>query len=119
MPSEHRAYAEWSPARFIQWAAKIGEATARLVEKLLATRTYPEQSYRSCMGIIHLERDYQRERVEAAAQRALKYNTCSYRSMKTILATGLDQQRDTGEQTSGQLSLPWHQNIRGKEYYQQ
>jgi transposase len=119
MPSEHRAYAEWSPARFIQWATKIGEATARLVEKILATRTYPEQAYRSCMGIIRLERDYKRERVEAAAKRALQFNTCSYRSMKTILATGLDQQRDIGEQTSGQLSLPLHQNIRGKEYYQQ
>jgi transposase len=118
MPSEHRAYAEWSPERFIQWAGKIGDSTARLIEKILATRSYPEQAFHSCMGIIHLERDYQRERVEAAAQRALKFNTCSYRSMKAILASGLDQQRNTEEQTSEQLRLPLHQNIRGQEYYQ-
>ncbi len=117
MPSEHRSYAEWSPARFIQWAGKIGEATAQLVEKILSTRTYPEQAYRSCLGIIHLERDYERERVEAAAKRALKFNTCSYRSMKTILSTGLDLRRDTGEQ-SVQMMLPLHQNIRGQKYYQ-
>lgn len=117
MPSEHRFYAEWNPARFIQWAGKIGESTAKVVEKILSTRSYPEQAYRSCMGIIHLERDYEKERVEAAAQRALKFNTCSYRSMKTILSTGLDRRRDAGE-PSVQMRLPSHQNIRGQEYYQ-
>jgi hypothetical protein len=71
------------------------------------------------MGIIQLGRSYEPERVEAAAQRALKYNTCSYRSMKAILSGGLDQRQDTPEQRSGQLSLSLHQNIRGPEYYQQ
>jgi len=118
MPPKHRAYAEWSPARFIQWAGKIGEATAHLVEQVLAGRAYQEQAFRSCMGIIQLGRSYEPERVEAAAQRALKYNTFSYRSMKAILSSGLDQRRDTPEPRSGQLSLPLHQNIRGKEYYQ-
>ena len=69
------------------------------------------------MGIIQLGRSYGPERVEAAAQRALKYKTFSYRSMKAILSSGLDQRQDTPEQRSGQLSLPLHQNIRGPEYY--
>jgi transposase len=116
MPSAHRFYAEWNPDRFIQWAGKIGEATAAVVEKILSSRTYPEQAYRSCLGIIRLERDYEKERIEAAARRALKFNTCSYRSMKTILSTGLDQRRDVGE-PSIQLMLPAHQNICGQEYY--
>ena len=119
MPPNHRAYAEWSPDRFIQWAGKIGESTAHLVEQVLAGRSYQEQAFRSCMGIIQLGRSYEPERVEAAAQRALKYNTCSYRSMKAILSGGLDQRQDTPEQRSGQLSLSLHQNIRGPEYYQQ
>ena len=118
MPERHRAYAEWSPARFIQWAGKIGEATARLVEQVLAGRIYQEQAFRSCMGIIQLSRSYEPERVEAAAQRALQFKTCSYRSMKAILSGGLDQRQDIEEQRSGQLSLPLHQNIRGPEYYQ-
>ena len=74
MPPEHRSYAEWTPSRFIQWAGKTGAATARLVEKILTSRTYPEQGYRTCLGIIHLSHHYEPERVEAAAQRALKYN---------------------------------------------
>jgi len=118
MPSQHRVYAEWSPARFIQWAGKIGEATARLVEQVLSGRSYQEQAFRSCMGIIQLSRSYTPERVEAAAQRALKYKTCSFRSMKAILAGGLDQRQDNYEQPTRQLSLPLHQNIRGPEYYQ-
>jgi transposase len=118
MPSEHRSYAEWSPDRFIRWATKIGEATAQLVTRVLANRSYPEQAYKACLGILHLEKHYEKERVEAAAKRALRFNTCSFRSMKSILSIGLDRESEPGEQGSGQLSLPLHQNIRGREYYQ-
>src|SRR4030067_385437 len=54
MPPEHRKYAEWSPSRFIRWAGKTGSATAQLVEKILAARTYPEQGYPSCLGLMQL-----------------------------------------------------------------
>jgi hypothetical protein len=116
MPPSHRYYAEWNPARFIQWAGKTGEATARLVETILNSRPYPEQGYKACLGIINLTRDYEPVRIEAAARRALKFKTCSYRSMKAILSTGLDR-HDTGEQ-SGLPGLLPHQNIRGQAYYQ-
>jgi transposase len=116
MPPEHQQYAEWSPSRFIQWAGKIGTATAQLVEKIIAARTYPEQGYRACLGIIHLGQHYEPERVEAAAKRALKYNTCSYKSVSAILAAGLDRQPDARE-APRQLTLPDHGNIRGREYY--
>ena len=46
MPPSHRYYAEWNPARFIQWAGKTGESTAQLVETILSTRPYPEQGDR-------------------------------------------------------------------------
>jgi len=116
MPPEHRKYAEWSPSRFIQWAGKTGAATAQLVEKIMATRTYPEQGYRTCLGIIRLGQHYEPERVEAAAKRALRYNTCSYKSMSAILAAGLDRQPDDKEQPR-QMTLLQHDNIRGREYY--
>jgi transposase len=117
MPPSHRYYAEWNPARFIQWAGKTGESTARLVGEILASRPYPEQGYKACLGIINLTRDYEPVRVEAAARRALKFKTCSYRSMKAILSAGLDRQPDQVEQTVLPGLLP-HQNIRGQEYYQ-
>jgi len=116
MPPEHRFYAEWNPDRFIRWAGKTGEATARLVEKILATRPYPEQGYKACLGIINLTRDYEPVRVEAAARRALEYKACSYRSMKAILSAGLDRHPDNDEQPR-LPGLPPHPNIRGPEYY--
>jgi transposase len=118
-PPEHQAYAEWSPGRFIQWAGKIGPATAQVVGKILASRPYPEQAFKSCLGVIQLTRDYDSARVEAAAKRALKFNAFSYRSMKAILSSGLDRQPDKESilGKEGQMSLPFHENIRGHEYY--
>jgi transposase len=116
MPPEHYRYAEWSPERFIQWASKTGTATAQLVERIMAARTYPEQGYRSCLGIIRLGQHYEPERVEAAAKRALAYNTLSYKSVSAILAAGLDRQHDAKE-SPRQMTLPLHGNIRGSEYY--
>ena len=115
MPPEHRRYAEWSPSRFIHWAGKTGAATAEVVERILASRTYPEQSYRACLGIMRLSRQYEPARVEAAARRALNFNACSYRSMRSILASGLDGHSLPGQE--GQASLPLHENIRGRECY--
>jgi len=117
MPPSHRYYAEWNPGRFIQWAGKTGEATAKVVETILVTRPYPEQGFKACMGIINLTRDYEPARVEAAARRALEFKACSYRSMKAILSTGLDQQSIKSEQPRLPGLLP-HPNIRGQEYYQ-
>ena len=115
MPPEHRKYAEWSQPRIIQWASKTGAATARLVEKIMAARTYPEQGYRTCLGIIRLGQDYEPERLEAA-KRALKYNTCSYKSVQAILAAGRGRQPDPAEPPR-QASLPLHGNIRDRQYY--
>jgi transposase len=117
MPPSHRYYAEWNPARFIQWARKTGEATAKVVETILSTRPYPEQGFKACMGIINLTRDYEPVRIEAAARRALKFRACSYRSMKAILSSGLDRHKEAGEQAEIPGLLP-HENIRGQEYYQ-
>jgi transposase len=116
MPPEHRKYAEWSPSRFTHWASKTGAATAQLVERIMAARTYPEQGYRACLGILRLGQQYEPERLEAAAERALKYNTCSFKSVRAILAAGLDRQSNI-EEPPRQATLPLHSNIRGREYY--
>ena len=104
------------PSRFIQWASKTGPNTAKLVETIIGEKTYPEQGYRASLGILRLSMNYEPERIEAAARRALKYNTCSYRSMRSILSAGLDRQTEKEEGTS-LPSLKEHDNIRGEAYY--
>ncbi len=63
---------------------------------------------------MRLLRTYPPERLDAACRRALKFRTLSYRSIKSILATGLDQADD--EQPD--LALPeGHAHVRGPDYY--
>jgi hypothetical protein len=56
MPVAHQNYLEWTPSRIISWAQKIGPQTALLVQKIIDTRTHPEHAYRSCLGILRLEK---------------------------------------------------------------
>lgn len=114
MPPAHQKYLEWSPSRIIEWASKTGPDTAVLVQRIMASRQHPEQGYRSCLGVLRLEKHYPPERIEAAARRAVNYNTCSLRSMRAILASGLDR---LVEPEAEQGILPPHENIRGGQYY--
>jgi hypothetical protein len=45
----------------------------------------------------------------------LRFNAASFRSVKSILTLGLDRQTDSVG--SRQTNLPFHENIRGGEYY--
>ena len=54
MPSAHRRYAEWTPARMMREAAKIGPATIALVEAIMTAKPHPEQGFRACLGILRL-----------------------------------------------------------------
>lgn len=116
MPPSHRKFAEWTPSRMVAWAKKSGPFTAQLVERVLATKAFPEQGYRACLGIIKLGERYEEGRLEAAARRALSFNAISYRSVRSILANGLDRRTETDSDAS-QGVLPLHENIRGGGYY--
>jgi transposase len=114
-PASHRAYLEWTPSRIVAWAAETGEATAELVERIMAEKPHPEMGYRACLGIIRLGKRYGAERMEQAAARALAAGAVSYKSIKSMLASGLD---GAGEQGDGERPpLPSHSNLRGPDYY--
>ena len=115
MPPSHQNYLEWTPSRIFAWAKKIGPQTAELVEKIIQSRTYPEQAYRSCLGILRLEKHYPKERLENASQRALKFGSHSLRSLRNILSSGLDRLEEKHE--CSESALPDHENIRGSHYY--
>jgi transposase len=114
MPSAHRAHAEWTPSRILEWAGKVGAATRDLCEAILADRPHPEQGFRSCLGILRLGKRYGEVRLEAACNRALRVRARSYRHVESILKNGLDRVATTDEQTT--LSLT-HENVRGRDYY--
>ena len=65
---------------------------------------------------MRLARRYPVERVEAACARALAVNACSYRSVKSILETGLDRQATEEAKTPDTHGM-MHANVRGAAYY--
>jgi transposase len=115
MPKAHQHYAEWTPQRLILWAAKTGEATAQVVETILASRPHPQQGFRACLGIMRLSKHYGEGRLEAACHRAIRIGACSYKSIESILKHDLDQQPLPGPLTAAPV-IP-HGNIRGAQYY--
>ncbi len=115
MPKAHQRYANMTPASLILMAARIGVNAAIFVERVMRERPHPEQGYRSAMGIIALARRYERDRLEAACERALAINAISYSSVSAILKSGLDRTESVAEPVK---ATPPHANIRGGTYYQ-
>lgn len=119
MPPNHRfvldtiGAIQGTPERLLFWGRQIGPLTAQLIEAILASRRYPEQAYRSCLGVLSLSRKHKRQAMETASQRLLNAHLLSYRDLKAELASLTNT---TAE--AEQLPLPLHENIRGKTYYQ-
>jgi transposase len=115
MPSAHRRYAEWTPARLMREAEKIGSATLALFDAIMHAKPHPEQGFRSCLGILRLGKEYGADRLEAACRRGNDIGARSYGSIASILQHGLDR-------TYAQEKVPdgapiRHANIRGQGYY--
>jgi len=115
MPESHRQYAEWTPERVTRWVGKAGVATAALAEQIIASRPHPQQGFRACMGIKRLGEQYGSERLEAACARALAIGSASYKSVKSILNTGLDRQPLPDRPSA--TPRREHDNLRGAQYY--
>ena len=115
MPSAHRRYAEWTPARMLAAAEKIGPATVALFEAIMKAKRHPEQGFRACLGIVGLVKGYGAERVEAASQRGNDSGATTYGSIKSILEHGLD--RAFAKPSVPDTAPIQHANIRGRGYY--
>jgi transposase len=115
LPKAHRAHLEWTPERFLNWAAAIGPHTCEVVQQLLADRPHPEIGYRACLGLLGLAKRFGDARLEAACHRALTLYSPTRRCVLSILEKGLDTQ--PLPEPVAEIPLPAHANIRGAAYY--
>lgn len=113
-PREHQEYGNWSPSAMLEKGLKIGASTAKLFSAIMASKEVPEQGFRSCMGILRLERQYDRERLEAACARALAINGLSYKSVSSILKSKLES--SPLPEKPVQLTV-LHSHIRGSQSF--
>jgi transposase len=116
LASKHRYMSDWNPDKFIERGEEIGPETKEYIIQLLSSRQHPEQTYRSCQGVLSFAARAGKERLNNACKRALQYGDYGYQTIKAILEKGLD--RNTDEQPDSDQLLPPHDNIRGKHYYQ-
>jgi transposase len=114
MPSNHRFVLELASAWLLKQAEAVGPLTVQLITALLHARPYPEQAYRSCLGVLSLARKYPLPLMETACQRILEARLLSYRDLKGELEALVRSASASPEQS---VALPAHENIRGKTYY--
>jgi transposase len=109
MPSAHKAHAKWTPDRILNWTESLsGEETVTLVRSILNSKIYPEQAFRSCLGIIRMIQDKGEFRVEEAAFIVNQSAQQIYRKLKSVIEA---------KNTSFTPKALNHENIRGKNYY--
>lgn len=116
MPSNHRAYSQWTPKRVLAWAGEIGESVNLLCEGIMARRSHPEQGFRACLGVIQLAKKYGREPLMAACSKCVRIRAFSYKSVNLMLSKNL-QERPDPDSPSTPVDTELHENIRGAAYY--
>jgi transposase len=114
-PKKHQDL-EWTVSRISAKGRAVGASTTAALEHIMKSRKHPELGYRACLGVLRLGDRYSNERLEAACKRALAMNACSYRSIQSILKTGLDRQNLDPPEIPV-IHRESHANVRGAAYY--
>lgn len=111
---QHRYLTEWSPEFFLNKAKQIDPLVEHYIREVLAKKQHPEQAYKSCQGILSMEKRVGTKRLIKACKRAHEIGYYNYKIIEEILKKNLDQFDDDPVQ----LNMPAHENIRGANYYQ-
>ncbi len=89
LPPEALAWSLHDARWCLGQAARIGPGCHALIHALFADRVLV--NLRAAQGVLRLEKAYGAARLDAACARALAAGSARYRTVKTILAKGLDQ----------------------------
>ena len=111
--SHHQQYKSRSPAWYIKRARTVSGTFHRLIELVFTQERYPEQLYNNCDGLFSLARHTGKQRFDKACQKAIDYQNYTYGFIKNLLDNMLVE-----EVPPARKQLPGHNNVRGKQYYQ-
>lgn len=84
-PASHQMVDGWDAKRFIDWAAKISPEVQGLIRQVIESKEYPEQAYRSCMGILSLGKKYPVDDFSKACRKALLLGIHTYQFISNTL----------------------------------
>jgi hypothetical protein len=113
--SAHRHYMDRSPEYYLDKSKSKSETLYWLLEHLFAQNRHPEQLYRTCDGLLNLQRKTDPKIFDKACQIAIDQQTYTYVVVLNIIKHKMTEE----SKIKPSQPLPTHQNIRGKEYYTQ
>ncbi len=120
LPGHHGSY-EKDIDEILQRAAAIDNIVLVYLREVADDKRYPPLAFRACRGILSLEKKYGLERLVAACACASQSRRYGYNEVKGILenAEGVDFIPSSGGDCTDDRPkpAPFHENIRGKEYY--
>ena len=120
MPERHREYqrqqGNFNAAYFIDRARRIGPATTEVVEGILASKPFLQQSYKACHGILGLLRHYSPERIEKVCSMIPDKRHANYTRVKDMLRNNIDLREDWPAREASYM--PANDDVRGPEAYQ-
>jgi hypothetical protein len=118
LSSSHQFYLDWSPEKFLKWASDIDPQVADLIDKLIRSKPYPEQAYKSCLGILSMAKQNNRDRLIEACSTALQLEIFNYNFIRNRMRLKHINQLEPEAEELLQYKLPLHENIRGASCYQ-
>jgi transposase len=116
LATQHKYLAEWNPQKFMATASSISEVVAQYIAKILARELYPEQSYKSCSGVLSFAKRVGNARLINACKRADSFGIYNYGIIDQILRSNADA--IPFEDEIANPDMPSHENIRGQDYYE-
>ena len=82
MPANHQFMADINSDRLIEWAGSIEPQASALVKATLHSRTFPEQAYRTSLGILGLAKKHSQANMETACQIACEAKVFSSKAVE-------------------------------------
>ena len=120
LPGHHGSY-EKDLEEIYQRAGEIDNILLMYLKDVSEQAKYPPKAFRSCRGIMSLEKKYGLDRLVAACACATEGRRYGYNEIKDILEHGDDAaylSPDEGT-TKAAFEPQKHKNIRGRDYYSQ
>ena len=110
LPTTCMSLRECNAAYFLDKSRLIEPATHEVIEAVLKSPLFIQQSYKSCHGILRLAIRFGNDRLEYACLRIKPVSSANYTRLKNILEHGLDSIPLSNGDTS---YIPANDDVRG------
>jgi len=113
--SAHNHYLDRSPDYYLRKAKAASDELHDLIQMVFKQNRHPEQLYRTCDGLLSLQRKTKPTTFNKACLIALSHQVYSYKFISNIISNKMTDMQEE----QNKPALPEHENIRGKAYYSQ